>query len=100
ITNQPLNNGDMTYVTFSINTIVHVIMTFNGEVKEDFNVKGSLYVNTQINQKEIKGSTTQKIQLPVNSDTPEVTVYVNTNVTKTIDKSGSFDKGINSGKVT
>ncbi|MCY7426251.1 SpaA isopeptide-forming pilin-related protein [Bacillus amyloliquefaciens] len=100
ITNQPLTNGDMTYGTFSINTSGHVIMTFNGEVKEDFNVKGSLYVNTQFNQKEIKGSTTQKIKFPVNSDTPEVTVYFKPNVTKTIDKSGSLDKGINPGKVT
>ncbi|WP_424161688.1 SpaA isopeptide-forming pilin-related protein [Bacillus amyloliquefaciens] len=100
ITNQPLTNGDITYGTFSINTSGHVIMTFNGEVKEDFNVKGSLYINTQFNQKEIKGSTTQKIKFPVNSDTPEVTVYFKPNVTKTIDKSGSLDKGINPGKVT
>ncbi|MGW7760371.1 tripartite tricarboxylate transporter substrate-binding protein [Bacillus velezensis] len=100
ITNQPLTNGDSTYGTFSINTSGHVIMTFNGEVKEDSNVKGSLYVNTQFNQKEIKGSTTQKIKFPVNSDTPDVTVYFKPNVNKTIEKSGSLDKGINPGKVT
>ncbi|MDK4256178.1 SpaA isopeptide-forming pilin-related protein [Bacillus velezensis] len=100
ITNQPLTDGDSTYGTFSINTSGHVIMTFNGEVKEDSNVKGSLYVNTQFNQKEIKGSTTQKIKFPVNSDTPDVTVYFKPNVTKTIEKSGSLDKGINPGKVT
>lgn len=75
-------------------------MTFNGEVKEDSNVKGSLYVNTQFNQKEIKGSTTQKIKFPVNSDTPDVTVYFKPNVNKTIEKSGSLNKGINPGKVT
>ncbi|KOC22017.1 SpaA isopeptide-forming pilin-related protein [Bacillus velezensis] len=100
ITNQPLTDGDSTYGTFSINTSGHVIMTFNGEVKEDTNVKGSLYVNTQFNQKEIKGSTTQKIKFPVNSDTPDVTVYFKPNVNKTIEKSGSLDKGINPGKVT
>ncbi|AHK48345.1 cell wall anchor protein [Bacillus velezensis TrigoCor1448] len=100
ITNQPLTDGDSTYGTFSINTSGHVIMTFNGEVKEDSNVKGSLYVNTQFNQKEIKGSTTQKIKFPVNSDTPDVTVYFKPNVNKTIEKSGSLDKGINPGKVT
>ncbi|QZY42285.1 LPXTG cell wall anchor domain-containing protein [Bacillus velezensis] len=100
ITNQPLTNGDSTYGTFSINTSGHVIMTFNGEVKEDTNVKGSLYVNTQFNQKEIKGSTTQKIKFPVSSDTPDVTVYFKPNVNKTIEKSGSLDKGINPGKVT
>ncbi|MCR4364295.1 MULTISPECIES: SpaA isopeptide-forming pilin-related protein [Bacillus amyloliquefaciens group] len=100
ITNQPLTDGDSTYGTFSINTSGHVIMTFNGEVKEDSNVKGSLYVNTQFNQKEIKGSTTQKIKFPVHSDTPDVTVYFKPNVNKTIEKSGSLDKGINPGKVT
>ncbi|AIW36634.1 MULTISPECIES: SpaA isopeptide-forming pilin-related protein [Bacillus] len=100
ITNQPLTDGDSTYGTFSINTSGHVIMTFNGEVKEDTNVKGSLYVNTQFHQKEIKGSTTQKIKFPVNSDTPDVTVYFKPNVNKTIEKSGSLDKGINPGKVT
>ncbi|AFZ89772.1 SpaA isopeptide-forming pilin-related protein [Bacillus velezensis] len=100
ITNQPLTDGDSTYGTFSINTSGHVIMTFNGEVKEDSNVKGSLYVNTQFNQKEIKGSTTQKIKFPVNSDTPDITVYFKPNVNKTIEKSGSLDKGINPGKVT
>ncbi|QEV90615.1 LPXTG cell wall anchor domain-containing protein [Bacillus velezensis] len=100
ITNQPLTDGDSMYGTFSINTSGHVIMTFNGEVKEDSNVKGSLYVNTQFNQKEIKGSTTQKIKFPVNSDTPDVTVYFKPNVNKTIEKSGSLDKGINPGKVT
>ncbi|QOH65479.1 cell wall anchor protein [Bacillus amyloliquefaciens] len=100
ITNQPLTDGDSTYGTFSINTSGHVIMTFNGEVKEDSNVKGSLYVNTQFNQKEIKGSTIQKIKFPVHSDTPDVTVYFKPNVNKTIEKSGSLDKGINPGKVT
>ncbi|MEC1106727.1 SpaA isopeptide-forming pilin-related protein [Bacillus velezensis] len=100
ITNQPLTDGDSTYGSFSINTSGHVIMTFNGEVKEDTNVKGSLYVNTQFNQKEIKGSTTQKIKFPVHSDTPDVTVYFKPNVNKTIEKSGSLDKGINPGKVT
>ncbi|MDI5791589.1 collagen binding domain-containing protein [Bacillus licheniformis] len=34
------------------------------------------------------------------SDTPEVTVYFKPKVSKTIDKSGTFDKGINPGQVT
>ncbi len=75
-------------------------MTFNGEVKEDSNVKGTLFVNTQFNAQKIKGSTTQKIPFPVKSDTPEVTVYFKPKVSKTIDKSGTFDKGINPGQVT
>ena len=100
ITNQPLSSGGITYGYFSIDTKGHVVMTFNGEVKEDSNVKGTLFVNTQFNAQKIKGSTTQKIPFPVKSDTPEVTVYFKPKVSKTIDKSGTFDKGINPGQVT
>ncbi|MFB7316825.1 SpaA isopeptide-forming pilin-related protein [Bacillus haynesii] len=100
ITNQPLSSDGITYGYFSIDTKGHVVMTFNGEVKEDSNVKGTLFVNTQFNAQKIKGSTTQKIPFPVKSDTPEVTVYFKPNVSKTIDKSGTFDKGINPGQVT
>ncbi|MEN7364093.1 SpaA isopeptide-forming pilin-related protein [Bacillus licheniformis] len=100
ITNQPLSSDGITYGYFSIDTKGHVVMTFNGEVKEDSNVKGTLFVNTQFNAQKIKGSTTQKIPFPVKSDTPEVTVYFKPKVSKTIDKSGTFDKGINPGQVT
>ncbi|MCY8870535.1 SpaA isopeptide-forming pilin-related protein [Bacillus inaquosorum] len=100
ILNLPLGAGDTTYGTFSIDTNGHVVMTFNGEVKESSNVKGTLVINTQFNEKKITGSTTQKIPFPVNSDTPETTVYFKPNVSKTIDKSGVLDKGINPGKVT
>ncbi|WFF94528.1 SpaA isopeptide-forming pilin-related protein [Bacillus paralicheniformis] len=100
ITNQPLSSGGITYGYFSIDTKGHVVMTFNGEVKTDSKVKGTLFVNTQFNAQKIKGSTTQKIPFPVKSDTPEVTVYFKPNVSKTIDKSGTFDKGINPGQVT
>ncbi|UPV78757.1 SpaA isopeptide-forming pilin-related protein [Bacillus rugosus] len=100
IVNLPLRAGDTTYGTFSIDTNGHVVMTFNGEVKETSNVKGTLVINTQFNEKKITGSTTQKIPFPVNSDTPETTVYFKPNVSKTIDKSGALDKGINPGKVT
>ncbi|MCY8204521.1 Ig-like domain-containing protein [Bacillus sp. N12A5] len=100
ILNLPLSAGDTTYGTFSIDTNGHVVMTFNGEVKESSNVKGTLVINTQFNEKKITGSTTQKIPFPVNSNTPETTVYFKPNVSKTIDKSGVLDKGINPGKVT
>ncbi|RCK09830.1 LPXTG cell wall anchor domain-containing protein [Bacillus licheniformis] len=100
ITNQPLSSDGITYGYFSIDTKGHVVMTFNGDVKEDSNVKGTLFVNTQFNAQKIKGSTTQKIPFPVKSDTPEVTVYFKPKVSKTIDKSGTFDKGINPGQVT
>ncbi|MEC1623603.1 SpaA isopeptide-forming pilin-related protein [Bacillus mojavensis] len=100
IVNLPLSAGDTTYGTFSIDTNGHVVMTFNGEVKESSNVKGTLVINTQFNEKKITGSITQKIPFPVNSDTPETTVYFKPNVSKTIDKSGALDKGINPGKVT
>ncbi|MCY8356034.1 Ig-like domain-containing protein [Bacillus haynesii] len=100
IMNQPLSSDGITYGYFSIDTKGHVVMTFNGEVKKDSNVKGTLFVNTQFNAQKIKGSTTQKIPFPVKSDTPEVTVYFKPNVSKTIDKSGTFDKGINPGQVT
>ncbi len=100
ITNQPLNAGDTTYGSFSIDRNGHVVMTFNDQVKTDSNVKGTLFVNTQFNQQNIKGSTTQKIVFPVHSDTPEVTVYFKPNVSKKIDKSGALDKGINPGKAT
>lgn len=100
IVNLPLGAGDTTYGTFSIDTNGHVVMTFNGEVKESSNVKGTLVINTQFNEKKITGSTTQKIPFPVNADTPETTVYFKPNVSKTIDKSGVLDKGINPGKVT
>ncbi|ARV46296.1 cell wall anchor protein [Bacillus subtilis] len=100
IVNLPLSAGDTTHGTFSIDTNGHVVMTFNGEVKESSNVKGTLVINTQFNEKKITGSTTQKIPFPVNSDTPETTVYFKPNVSKTIDKSGVLDKGINPGKVT
>lgn len=100
ILNLPLSAGDTTHGTFSIDTNGHVVMTFNGEVKESSNVKGTLVINTQFNEKKITGSTTQKIPFPVNSDTPETTVYFKPNVSKTIDKSGVLDKGINPGKVT
>ncbi|MCF7619689.1 SpaA isopeptide-forming pilin-related protein [Bacillus sonorensis] len=100
IANQPLSGGDTTYGTFSIDMNGHVVMTFNDEVKQDSNVKGTLFINTQFNEKKITGSTTQKIKFPVNSDTPETTVYFKPNVSKTIDKSGTLDKGINPGKVT
>ncbi|PJH93601.1 SpaA isopeptide-forming pilin-related protein [Bacillus sp. SN1] len=99
IVNLPLSAGDTTHGTFSIDTNGHVVMTFNGEVKESSNVKGTLVINTQFNEKKITGSTTQKIPFPVNSDTPETTVYFKPNVSKTIDKSGVLDKGINPGKV-
>ncbi|MCY7831284.1 LPXTG cell wall anchor domain-containing protein [Bacillus spizizenii] len=88
IVNLPLSAGDTT------------LGTFNGEVKDSSNVKGTLVINTQFNEKKITGSTTQKIPFPVNSDTPETTVYFKPNVSKTIDKSGALDKGINPGKVT
>ncbi|MCY7806470.1 Ig-like domain-containing protein [Bacillus spizizenii] len=100
IVNLPLSAGDTTFGTFSIDTNGHVVMTFNGEVKDSSNVKGTLVINTQFNEKKITGSTTQKIPFPVNSDTPETTVYFKPNVSKTIDKSGALDKGINPGKVT
>ncbi|MCY7874326.1 SpaA isopeptide-forming pilin-related protein [Bacillus spizizenii] len=100
IVNLPLSAGDTTFGTFSIDTNGHVVMTFNGEVKDSSNVKGTLVINTQFNEKKITGSTTQKIPFPVNSDTPETTVYFKLNVSKTIDKSGALDKGINPGKVT
>ncbi|MED2942455.1 SpaA isopeptide-forming pilin-related protein [Bacillus swezeyi] len=100
ITDQPLIGGDTAYGSFTIDKSGHVVMTFNDEVKTDSNVKGTLFVNTQFNQQNIKGSTTQKIPFPVNSDTPEVTVYFKPNVSKTIDKSGTLDKGINPGKAT
>lgn len=100
IVNLPLSAGDTTFGTFSIDTNGHVVMTFNGEVKEHSNVKGTLVINTQFNEKKITGSTTQKIPFPVNSDTPETTVYFKPNVSKTIDKSGVLDKGINPGNVT
>ncbi|WHY09134.1 SpaA isopeptide-forming pilin-related protein [Bacillus subtilis] len=100
IVNLPLSAGDTTYGTFSIDTNGHVVMTFNGEVKDSSNVKGTLVINTQFNEKKITGSTTQKIPFPVNADTPETTVYFKPNVSKTIDKSGVLDKGINPGKVT
>ncbi|MCY8992304.1 SpaA isopeptide-forming pilin-related protein [Bacillus atrophaeus] len=100
IVNQPLSAGGNTYGTFSIDTTGHVVMTFNGEVKTATNVKGTLFVNTQFNEKKIKGSTTQTITFPIHSDTPEVTIYFKPKVSKTIDKSGTLDKGINPGKVT
>ncbi|MCY8893503.1 Ig-like domain-containing protein [Bacillus spizizenii] len=100
IVNLPLSAGDTTFGTFSIDTNGHVVMTFNGEVKDSSNVKGTLVINTQFNEKKITGSTTQKIPFPVNSDNPETTVYFKPNVSKTIDKSGALDKGINPGKVT
>ncbi|MEC0494517.1 SpaA isopeptide-forming pilin-related protein [Bacillus glycinifermentans] len=100
ITNQPLSAGDTDFGTFSIDTSGHVVMTFNDQVKVDSNVEGTLFVNTQFNQQKITGATTQKIKFPVHSDTPEVTVYFKPNVSKTIDKSGTLDKGINPGSVT
>ncbi|WP_416722547.1 SpaA isopeptide-forming pilin-related protein [Bacillus stercoris] len=100
LVNLPLSAGDTTYGTFSIDTNGHVVMTFNGEIKESSHVKGTLVINTQFNEKKITGSTTQKIPFPVNADTPETTVYFKPNVSKTVDKSGVLDKGINPGKVT
>lgn len=51
IVNLPLSAGDTTFGTFSIDTNGHVVMTFNGEVKDSSNVKGTLVINTQFNEK-------------------------------------------------
>lgn len=88
------------YGTFTVDTNGHVVMTFNDQVKENSNVHGTLFVNTEFDEKEITGPVDQTITFPVNSDSPIVTVHFKPDVEKTIEKKGSFDRGQNPSKVT
>ncbi|MFT8311643.1 MAG: SpaA isopeptide-forming pilin-related protein [Sporolactobacillus sp.] len=88
------------YGTFTVDMNGHVVMTFNDQVKENSNVHGTLYVNTEFDEKEITGPVDQQIKFPVNSDSPIVTVHFKPDVKSTIEKQGSFDRGQNPSKVT
>ncbi|MET1248538.1 SpaA isopeptide-forming pilin-related protein [Sporolactobacillus sp. STCC-11] len=88
------------YGTFTVDMNGHVIMTFNDQVKQNSDVHGTLFVNTEFDEKEITGSVDQQIKFPVNSDSPIVTVHFKPGVKSTIEKSGSFDRGQNPSKVT
>jgi LPXTG-motif cell wall-anchored protein len=88
------------YGTFTVDTNGHVIMTFNDQVKENSDVHGTLFVNTEFDEKGITGSVDQQVKFPVNSDSPIVTVHFKPDVKSTIEKNGSFDKGQNPSKVT
>ncbi|SFG85159.1 SpaA isopeptide-forming pilin-related protein [Sporolactobacillus nakayamae] len=88
------------YGTFTVDMNGHVVMTFNDQVKDNSDVHGTLFVNTEFDEKEITGSVDQNISFPVNSESPIVTVHFKPDVKSTIDKSGALDKGLNPTQVT
>ncbi|MFT8927791.1 MAG: SpaA isopeptide-forming pilin-related protein, partial [Sporolactobacillus sp.] len=91
-----LDDGSGTsYGTFTVDQNGQVIMKFNSNVATHSNVNGTLTVKTQFNQETITGTTTQKIDFPVQSTVGPVTVYFKPNVDNTIDKSGALNRGMN-----
>jgi len=55
--------------SFTISQATHtVVMTFNGYIEDHDNVRGTLKVNTQFDEKIIVGSTTQEILIPINGE--------------------------------